>query len=496
MAINLSRNTKVYFTTNVDSGGKVIEPATTASSATNTFQIQVLDGYSFSQATTQSTIQLSEAGDTPSRGQRAFNTALNPVDFSFSTYIRPSLGATTGPVTAAEKVLWNALLGDANLDTAGTTVTSITRLASTSPVIAATASPLATVVLTAALSKTYGGSTATVALAAGDIININGVTQTSFNQPVKINAVNSNTYTVEYAIAPAVGTTATITAAVATSGAWGKGTVATTDTGNFSYVSTMGSNKNQLLKFGLIFAVDTVLYAIDNCAMDQASVDFGLDAIAMCAWTGKGTGLRQMTATAITSAAVAPTLAPYITNKLSTMTLKSNIGGSQHTTTAAVVYNIPITGGNITIANNIAYQTPTNLAVVNAPIGYYTGQRSISGNVTAYLRTGGSGSTAADAGQLLSALLTASAATTGEGVEPKYAVRLEMGGSTAKNRVEFDMPGVVLQIPAVNIADVVATTINFNAQGFVSDVVNSQTFDVTANNELLVRYFSDTVAAT
>lgn len=481
--INLSRNTKVYFTTNVDpTTGAVLE---TGSSATNTFQIQVLDGYSFSQATTQSTIQISEAGNTPSRGQRAFNTALNPVDFTFSTYIRPSLGATTGPVSAAEKVLWNALLGDGAIDATGTTVTSITRVAGTSPVIAATASPFATVVLTAALSKSYSGTTATTALAAGDIININGVAEASFNQPVRIVSVSSNTYQVEYAIAPKAGTTAVIADAVATSGQWGKGTTASsTSTSNFSYVSTMGANKNQLQKFGMIFVVDSVLYGIDNCAMDQVSVDFGLDAIATAAWTGKGTTLNKLNtlvATGIT-ASPASAKAAYITNKLSTVALISNIGGTQYA--GSTTYVIPITGGNITIANNIAYQTPTNLAVVNAPIGYYTGQRAISGNVTAYLRTGGT----TDSGQLLATLLSGGSTA----VEPKYFVRLELGGSTAANRVEFEMPAAVLQIPAVNIADVVATTINFNAQGFNSDVVNQQAFDVTNNNELLIRYYSNT----
>ena len=487
--INLSRNTKVYFTTNVNATtGAVLE---TGSTTANTFQIQVLDGYSFSQATTQSTIQISEAGNTPSRGQRAFNTALNPVEWSFSTYVRPALTGAAGPVTAAEKVLWNALLGDATVDSTGTTITSLTRLASTAPVIAATASPLATVVLNAALSKIVNGTSTTLAI--GDIININGIAETSFNQPAKITAVSTNTYTVEFAIAPTISTTATVAGSSAYTGQWAQGTTATT---GFSYVSTMGANKNQLQKFGLIFVVDNVLYGVDNCAMDQVSVDFGLDAIAMAAWSGKGTSLNKLsTLTGLTiTSTPASTKASYITNKLSTMTLKSNIGGSAYTTTAAKAYVIPITGGNITIANNINYQTPTNLAVVNVPIGYYTGQRAVSGNVTAYLRTGSdTGSTGLDSGALLSTLLTATTGT--DGVEPKYFVRLEMGGSTATNRVEFEMPGAVLQIPAVNVADVVATTINFSGQGFNADVTNQQLFDVTKDNELLIRYYSNASTA-
>ena len=109
MALNLSRNTRVWFTTNVNPTTGVLPDATTGYSAftsANIFELQVLDGYSFSQGTASTPITLSEAGNTPNRGQRAFNTALNPVDLSFSTYIRPRLNTN---VTAIEKVLWNAL---------------------------------------------------------------------------------------------------------------------------------------------------------------------------------------------------------------------------------------------------------------------------------------------------------------------------------------------------------------------------------------------------
>ena len=488
MAINLSRNTLVYFTTNVDSAGKVYDPAGTtsgtsvsnASNANNTFQISVLDGYSFSQATTQSTIQISEAGDSPSRGQRAFNTALNPVDFTFSTYIRPSLTAAAGPVTAAEKVLWNALLGQNKLDTTGATITGLTR--------STTAGSVGSISFAAALTKIDNDSPTATSVVVGDIINITGITDdVSYNQPVKISAVSTSTgtYSIEYSIAPTINTTAVVAGSKAYTGQWAQGNTSTSATNNHSYVSTMGSGKNQLQKFGMIFVVDNVTYAIDNCAMDQVSVDFGLDAIAMAAWTGKGTTLRAITGTV--TAAAATTKAGYITNKLSTMTLVNKINGTDNAT-AGSAYSIPITGGNITIANNIAYQTPTNLAVVNVPIGYYTGQRSVTGNVTAYLRTGGSN----DSGALLSSLLTA--ATTSAGVEPKYKVVLEMGGKNAANKVEFEMPAVVLQIPAVNVADVVATTINFNAQGFTADPA-LQTYDITNNNDLILRYYSNTSTA-
>ena len=85
MALNLVRNSRVFFTSNVDSSTGVV--ATTGFTAANTYEIQVLDGFTFSQNTNADTVTISEAGVAPVRGQRAFNTSLAPVDFSFSNYL-------------------------------------------------------------------------------------------------------------------------------------------------------------------------------------------------------------------------------------------------------------------------------------------------------------------------------------------------------------------------------------------------------------------------
>ncbi len=492
MAINLSRNTKVYFTTNVDPNtGAVKDAATgyTAYSASNLFEIGVLDGYSFSQNTQNQSIQVNEAGQNPVRGQRSFNTQLDPVDFSFSQYARPYAGTTN--VDPQERVLWNALFGAANFDVAGTgvAVSSITR--------ATTASPTATVICAAAVTQTVNGVAAV--LAAGDVLNVSGclsANQSTWNQASLVQSVpGTGTYVVEMSKAPSVaaGTTATTSASTkAFAGQWAPGPKGTA-TGQFSYTHTMGSNKNLFQRFGLIFVVDQVVYAIDNCFMDQLSIDFGLDQIATMAWTGKGTKLTQLTTsglagTAGTFASTAtenPSTAPYITNKLSTMQLVSNIGGADFTGSTA--YTVAITGGNLTIANNVSYLVPSNLGVINQAIGYYPGQRSITGNVTAYLRTGESFNSSGD---LLKNMLSLVASGSVSAIEPKFRLQLEVGGSVNATRIEFEMPGATITVPAVNIADVVATTINFTAQAFQPDIQASQVFDLTRTNELQVRYFT------
>lgn len=481
--INLSRNTRVYFTTNLSGAGVVLDAI---GSATNTWEIQVLDGYSFTQTNQQANVMVTEAGATPSRGGRTFNTQLSPADWSFSTYIRPYID--TSIVKPTERVLWNALLGAASMDETGYAVTGMP----TRTVTTGAGASIATAVIT----------TSTANVSAGQAICFHGATNfADWNQPAVIQAGgitgNATTSTVvcEFAKAPAASSgLAAVGTTKAFVGQWVPSISNTTASQNFAYASTMGSNKQQLQKFGLIFVVDTVVYALDNCAMDQASVDFGLDAISTIAWTGKATALRKLstlTNANIVATAVQPTTANYITNKLSTMTLESNIGGSANTGGGTTVqYSIPVTGGNLTIANNLNYLTPNNLGVLNQPIAYFTGERKISGTVTAYLRTGsalsGSG---ADAGALLANMLGATGSTA---IEPKYRMQVELGGAANATRLEFDMSGVNLTLPAVNVADVVAATITFNAQAFTPDVNGASVpaFDLTRTNELVVRYYS------
>lgn len=462
MAINLSRNTRVWFTTNVNPVTGVLPDATTgyaAFSAANTYEIQVQDGYSFTQGTEQQTITLNEAGNAPVRGQRSFNTALNPVEFSISTYIRPYLSTTVQPI---ERVLWNALMSPQAIGTAPqVTASSVTR--------ATTLTNIVSIVATT--------STSLSSIAVGDALNIQGSTNSEWNVPGVVTAISGATATVALGKAPSntSGTTAAGASIVAWTGAWASGA----STGNGSYCSFIGSNKHTLTKFALIFLVDNTFYAIDNCSLNQATIDFGLDAISMVAWSGNGTKLKQLanitTATQLTSTAYVST-ANYITNKLSTMILTSNIGGASGTT-----YNVPLTGGSITINNNISYLTPQNLGVVNEPIGYFTGTRSITGTVNAYLRTG----TTTESGALLNAILAA-------GAETKYSLEIEVGGGSNANRIEFDMPGVTVQVPTIEVADVISTTINFTAQGHNPDwsTGTAGVYDLTQTNDMTVRYYS------
>jgi len=392
MALNLIRNSRVFFTTWVDSNGKVKD---TGFDATNTFEIQVQDGFSFSQNSAQETVTLNEAGSVPVRGQRSFNTSLEPADWSFSTYMRPRYleGATTttgydadDTVACEESVLWGAI---SSSDGAG------------------------------------------------------WVTSTS-----------ASTFTDKRA----------------------------------SYATFSGSNKHQLQPFGLVIKFDNSAYIIDNCVLDTATIDFGIDAIASIAWAGKGMSVREATIVLDATPAsfhvtVSPsvaagtykpknTTAPYIANKLSTMTLTNSVSPN-------TVYTVALTGGSLSIANNVTYLTPANLGTLNVPCTYFTGTRTISSNVTAYLKTG-AGSPSA----LLSALLTANS------TENKFSALISIGGSVADtNRVELVMPTTMLTIPTITTEQVISTAITLTAQGSATGTAGD-VYNIEQPNELTVKYYA------
>lgn len=494
---NLVRNSKVFFTTNVNAASGVVTEGTLT--AAKTQELSVLNGFSFSQNVDAQTITVSEAGNTPARGQRSFNSALQAAEFSFTTYMRPRGSGAT--IAADELALWNALLSDGALNVAPTGV-------ATAGEWAATATNITRTTTGNRVTFTWASTDLTIpAPAAGDRINVGGVVNTGgfgFNGPGTVVSITgalatSTGIVIDMDIAPTgTGNPSATTGTILFSknSAALRNPVAGTEAAHVMITSGL-SNKNQLQKFGLVVIMDQATYVIDNCVLDQAQIDFGLDSIARVQWTGKGTILRTLAAgtasagtfggslTGTYTAATVNTSGHFLTNKVSTVTLKSTFNGGG---TGAKTYNVAITGGSLTIANGVNYVTPETLGVVNRPIGYFTGTRAISGNVTAYLKTNGTNPT----NQLLTDLLAAPS-------EVKYYLELQIGGVNNTGKVEIEFPAVTVQVPTVDVQDVVSTTINFTAQGSVlhdsaaaslADNSTTSYYDVEASNDMIVRYYS------
>jgi hypothetical protein len=157
---------------------------------------------------------------------------------------------------------------------------------------------------------------------------------------------------------------------------------------------------------------------------------------------------------------------------MSVVSDSSNYGGI-----ASNTYTVALTGGSISINNNLTYLTPASLGVVNQPVTYFTGTRAITSSVTAYLKSGSSTDTAA----LLKDILAAAATN----VDNKFAVTVDLGGSTSSTRVSLSMPTAMLTIPTIASEQVISTSITINPQSSTSGA-----YDVEAKNELTVKYFS------
>jgi hypothetical protein len=371
----------------------------------NTFKLGVLDGYSFSQGSDATDVTISEAGAAPNRGSKRFNDSLPPAEWSFQTYVRPFKHGTNSHRSSGTHDMVENILWAA---IAGKDIT--------------------------------GGSES--------------------------------------------GTSATAVTCDATD----------------ADVSFARSDHHELLKLSIFFALENTTYRLNECQVNQAEIDFSIDGIATISWSGNATTIDQVSTAVedpskaitvvtdgtetISSAATyteaynyvdttAPSDGDYLRNKLSTLSLTHTknasgvleVGASDSTTT----YDINITGGSLTIANNITYVTPETLGLVDVPVGSFSGARQVSGSLTMYLDTKANGS---------NSLLTDLAGAT-DLVNNAFDMSLFMGGGSSSTPVvEFDLPKAHLQIPTIETADIISTTVEFAAQGT----------DLLTGDEMTVKY--------
>lgn len=277
------------------------------------------------------------------------------------------------------------------------------------------------------------------------------------------------------------------------------------------------SSRAALGTFNLYFvfsdrSAGRLLYKLKDAVINEASIDFDIDGIATINWSGfagqitdvpTGLGAGQFTAqdsfpnpsavgaiwidtndsdkfyisTATADSANSwyavidegsTDTGNFIRNRLTNLTLapETNFQSDTTFTNAAgssdsyeTSYNVAITGGNVTISNNISYLTPEELGKVNQPIEHVTGTRTVTGSLTCYLA---SSDAATNRSKNLFADLVADINT----VINKFAITLQVGGTdTTKPRFQIDMPTAHLEIPSHSIEDVISLETNFHGLG-------------------------------
>ena len=221
-------------------------------------------------------------------------------------------------------------------------------------------------------------------------------------------------------------------------------------------VSFKDSAHHELNKFNLFLLVDSVWYLLKGCQVGQAEISIDIADIAKTSWSGNATDLTPldtapagMLALGVSDAHFLSYQSLYIKNKLTIMNLKDNNAGT--------VYDVAITGGTVTINNNITYLTPTTLSRVDKAIGSFTGALEVSGNITCYVNTKTNGSST-----LWKALQTSTASSN------SFTMVLAIGGKYADKQVPglvVHMPKTMLEMPAVSSEDIISLTINFKGMG-------------------------------
>ena len=389
----------------------------------NCFRIGVLDGYSFSQGSESTDVSITEAGATPSRGSKRFNDSLPPAEWSFGTYVRPFKHGTA------------SFRANGTYDCAEN-------------------------ILWCAMAGT-------------------GLSDAS-----------------------------------------GAGINTSTSAVNGALVDFVESDTHELLKLNLYFALENTTYRLNDAQINTAEIDFSIDGIAQIMWSGNATTIDQVTEawddpskykieaydadgaslvhtsgttdTYVEGFSYADTTGPsdadYLRNKLSTLYLDADAqgGGSASGGLDNRTYSINITGGSITIENNVTYVTPETIGIVDKPIGSFTGARTITGSLTMYLDTKTDGS---------NQLLTDLAGST-DLVANVFDLRLFMGVSGTVGSdgdameaddfsapgVEFNMPKAHLTVPVIEVADLISVSVEFAAHGT----------DLLTGDEIKVKYLGST----
>ena len=442
MAFHFSRDTKVFMKFK----------GTVAGNTDALYELPVLDGYSFSQATNSSEITLNEAADSAGnskRGRAMFNDSFAPAEWSFSTYMRPTTSGTGDTFVtkqhagnakkfAVEGPLWAAMSAETyGLGVAGTDVQDI---ASWEPNVFNFQNSNKVALGVFDLFFVLGAAKDTV---VGDY-----TTGTEGVTVYKISDCSIGTASIDFDIEGL--------AQVAWSGQGKKiseiqklqtaaGTMTTKGLINEGVSSTSNYIRQKLTSL-----------AISSDVSDGSGGD-GFNDIAIAA-TDMVSGSKYKIATLGTSAtnyvavgASAATVGVIFTKNSTTATgggtVYEEVYGQTDTT-----YSVVLTGGNISIENNLTYLTPETLGSVNQPLGHVMGTRNISGNFTCYLNSAANGSQ-----DLLEDLHEASDVITNS-----FDMTFSIGGASAP-KVEVALPNCHLELPTHSIEDVISVDVNFHA---------------------------------
>jgi hypothetical protein len=372
------------------------------------WEIPVLDGFSFSQATNASEVSINEMADasgTSRRARQMFNDSFSPAEWSFSTYARPFYDDGNSKDQSVEQVLWALIAGQPHY-----TSQSFKSQSSSGTAYIAQDGDLQKIDFDQSNKTTLG--TADIWFLMGD--SSDNATSNSRLTAYKIEGCVVNEATFDF------------------------------DLDGIATINWAG--------FGSIIK-EVNAYAQDAAPSTTVAGDDLWVSLTSPAYSASSVQVSLSSNMAASNGALLPTVAGidnddnYIRNRLSYLSASSQATGGTATLT--------LTGGSININNNITFVTPETLGVVNQPLGHVTGTRTVGGSVTCYLN-GEAGSSA----DLFSDLIGATTTITNV-----FNLTFSIGGGIAEGvpAVQFEMGSCHLELPTHNIEDVISLETTFHA---------------------------------
>lgn len=224
--------------------------------------------------------------------------------------------------------------------------------------------------------------------------------------------------------------------------------------GTFSLYYVLGANRVPSRDYiGGTDGGSTTIYKVSESAINECSISFEIDGISTISWSGMGSSLTELGAMYAVGAGTMGTTSTsnFIRNRLTALTAVSTLPTS-------TTYGITLTGGQITITNNLTYLTPEVLGIVNVPLGHVTGTRTVTGNFTCYLDESANGPI-----DLFQNLAEKGRTT----VTNSFALNFYVGGGSSNTPIapglQFSFGQAHLEVPSINFDDVISTEVNFHA---------------------------------
>lgn len=345
----------------------------------NVWEIPILNGFGYSQGTNTSEVTLNEMTDAAGnsrRGRTMFTDSQAPAEWSFDTYVRPTIAATLH--RAIEEPLWANFVANNAYATGAWLIDTV--------------NPVGTTSLDIQFDKSNKSE-----LGKFDLVFINGGNSTATAFDVGTGAVAGTAYGVK-------------------------------------------------------------MYRVYDASINEVSITFDIDGIATLSWSGMGARLRNYGPTFDASTAIRTGIDQtnnFIRNRLTQATVIRKDEAYADIKT----YNITLTGGTITMSNNLSYLTPELLGRVNTPLGHVTGTRSIGGSFTCYMDQSAAGS----------AELFDDLAEDTDANRNIFDLSFYVGGASGTADVPrapgllFSIPRAHLTVPAIDTGDVIALSVDFTA---------------------------------